>query len=112
MSASRVRFTVRSTMVVVATVAGMLGLLRRPYPVGVLIVPTGVMSHDGSCERIKIEQRWSDGRLQTIEAQGTRGRILSITTTSEPWVTDRRHYGPMLRLKWSDGTTSYYLGGR
>jgi hypothetical protein len=110
MRVPRVRFTVWCMMAAVAVVALTLGHLRRSYPVRTTLLPADAGSLVGQYEII---QHWSDGRVQTIEAQCPGGRLsLQTLKASEPWPKGRRRYGPLLRIEWSDGSTSYYLDGR
>jgi hypothetical protein len=110
MRVPRVRFKVWSMMVAVLVVALSFGYLRRPYPVTTTLVLTEVKN---SIQYIDIKSRWSDGRVQHIAAQCLKdGVIYRDLKASEPWPRDRGRLGPLLRIDWSDGSTSYYLDGR
>jgi hypothetical protein len=90
-----IRFKVRGMMlgvlVIAATTSVGLALLRRPYPVSVGLVPTGVQSAEPGYVETEFVQKWSDGRIQT-------GGV------AEPRVRGHRHYGPLIRIEWSDGS--------
>jgi len=105
MRVPRVRFTVWCMMVAVAVVALTLGYLRRPYPVTTTLVLTNKESRLSHWE---IRPRWSDGRVQRIKAQCSIDWPNTLKA-SEPWPKGWRHYGPVLRVEWSDGSRSYYL---
>jgi hypothetical protein len=98
----RVRFTMRTMLVAVAmsavTLGGVIVFLRGPYPVQALLIPTGFTDKDGGPER-RIGHRWSDGRLRFIEGDGR-------------WLKGHRRYGPIVRIEWTDGSTSYRLSPR
>jgi hypothetical protein len=96
----RIRLTLRAMMlgmIVIAVPASMAVVaLRRPYPVAVVLVPSGMQTdRPGYVENVLI-QRWSDGRAQVIGATHTR-------------VVDNRRFGPFVRVEWSDGSRSYRL---
>jgi hypothetical protein len=38
--------------------------------------------------------------------------MLQSLEASKPWPKDRRRYGPLLQVEWSDGSVSYYLDGQ
>lgn len=80
----RVRFSVRRLMAAMAIVAlGLTVLMRRPCPIGGLsMFGLGVVY-------------WSDG---------------STTKGALPAPERYREYGPLLRVEWSDGSVSWYLG--
>lgn len=105
MRVPRIRFTVWWMMVVVAVVALSLGYLRRPYPVTTTLILT---KKESRLTHYEIRQRWSDGQVQRIKAQCSLAQP-NIINASEPWPKGWLHYGPILRVEWSDGSTSYYL---
>lgn len=82
MKLPRVRFTVRWLMAAVAVVAVLLAATTRPYPIiGFQFGEFGIVG-------------WSDG---------------SRTIKDGPSPVSFRAVGPVLRVKWSDGSTSWYL---
>ena len=110
MRVPRVRLTVRCLMMAVVVVALTLGYLRRSYPIETILVPADA---EPLTSRYEIIQHWSDGRVQIIDAQCPGGRLaLQNLKASEPWSKGRRRYGSVLRVEWSDGSTSYYLDGQ
>src|SRR4051812_41825217 len=83
MRLSRVRFSVRGVMAAVMAVAVALAVMGRRHPVGGMAVAgLGVVM-------------WSDG---------------SMTKGAMPVPTDYQGLGPLLKVGWSDGSTSWYLG--
>jgi hypothetical protein len=110
MRAPRVRFKVWYMMVAILVVALGFGYLRRPYPVKTGIV---IKSDENSNSSIYIRYHWSDGRVQHVAAQNPSGPgpiIGRDLKTNEPWPRDHSRLGPLLRIEWSDGSKSYYLG--
>ena len=82
MQIPRVRFTVRRMMAVVAIFAVLFAVTRRPHPIiGFQFGDLGIVG-------------WSDG---------------SRTIKSGPSPVNFQAVGPVIRVKWSDGSTSWYL---
>src|SRR5437763_13375515 len=83
MSFPRIRLTVRRAMAAIAGIAMGVAVMMRPHPIGgVSVLGLGVV-------------HWSDGAT-------TRGKI--------PIPTNYVGAGPFLKVEWSDGATSWYLG--
>lgn len=94
-----VRYKVWCLMAMVAAVALALGYLRRPYPTKTTLGRAEAGTLVGPWA---IHQYWSDGRVQIIRPfEGI-----------EPFPKQRRHYGPVLMIEWTDGTMSFYLDGQ
>jgi hypothetical protein len=68
------------------------GFLKRPYPVLDLLVAVGQKDGVYQCE---LGHRWSDGSLRVVDNRGL--------------IKGHRRFGSFLRVKWSDGSTSWYL---
>jgi hypothetical protein len=85
MRLTRPRFTVRRLMLAVAVLACLMAFALRPYP-------TTILGLGPACAIY-----WSDGS-HTVVLYG------KGTTFSQ-----RRNYGPVMRVDWSDGSTSWYL---
>jgi hypothetical protein len=83
MRVPRVRIRLRVLMLMVAVMAGLFAFGRRPHPV------FGLMDHDSLAE-----VRWSDG---------------TFTKRPGPIPIKGNHVGPFIRVRWSDGSTSYYF---
>jgi hypothetical protein len=85
MRLSRPRFTVRRMMVAVAVLACLLAFALRPYPTMIL----GLGVANVTC--------WSDGTSTVVVS----GKGTTIRRTHV--------YGPLQKVNWSDGSTSWYL---
>ena len=82
MKLPRVRFTIRRMMIAVAIVAVLLTATMRPYPIiGLQFGDLGIV-------------KWSDG---------------SRTFKSGPAPVNFHAVGPVIRVEWSDGSTSWCL---
>ena len=90
-------------MLVVAAIAVILGYLRRPHPVRTRMYPAEAESPVG---RSGIAQEWSDVWVQCFDAVlRPDGSVAGVG--GKTWPRRRRRYGPLLRVEWSDGRTSY-----
>jgi hypothetical protein len=100
MRAPRAQLTLRSMMLgmiaIAVPVSAAVVALRRPYPVAVVLVPSGMPAdRPGYVENVLI-QRWSDGQAQVIGPTQTR-------------VVGNRRHNPFVRVDWSDDSSSYRL---
>lgn len=97
------RFRIRRMMVVVAVVGiccgGIISALRRPYPTDRFHrSPSGPGLGTGPPVPSELYQAWSDGWVIRVDE-------------TRPDVKARTRYGRLLRVEWSDGSTSWYWPG-
>lgn len=79
----RPQFTLRLAMSLIAAFALTLAVLMRPYPV--MIIGIGATGY----------VQWSDGTFASME--------------TSPRLAGLRRYGPLIQIKWSDGSQAWRI---
>jgi hypothetical protein len=99
------RFTVRRMMLLVSVVAilmaGVVTFLTRPYPTGVIRQVRsgpGLRTGPSSPDEFLEYQLWSDGWAIRTDAK-------------HPMQENVERFGPLMRVRWTDGAASWYWRG-